>query len=120
MDMKIVSENVAVNGSDHEFIRYRIAFSLAGNREHIESVRILVREIPGFDLESINQCLVEVVLVDGTALTGDSTATDLHEAIHRSADRATEWVARHLEHQPGYYARAVDTRAVGSFERTPS
>ena len=121
MDIEIQTTNTQLKAADDEFVRYRIAFSLEDNWPAIDKVLVRIREIPGFDLEYINQCVVEIRLLDGSTLSGDSTASDLHIAIHRAADRAGTMVARHVE----LYAEAVErlepagfrtARAVGDYQ----
>ena len=104
MDINIEKTATYVKIGDEIFIRDLIASSLKQNQPQVQAVNVSVREIPGFDLECFNQCIVEVILTNDRIITEDSMAGDLPSAIQRAAQRAASAVARASEGYPGLAA----------------
>lgn len=88
MNIQIMPKDVFLTLADKTYIRNRLYYDLAANHEDIDTAEVSLCAIPGFESESMHHCRVEIQLINGSSLIGDSTEADIYVAIDRAVDRS--------------------------------
>ena len=99
MDIKIMTKDVYLTAADKKYIGNRIYFDLAANQQNVERTEVSLCAIRGFESERLHHCRVEVRLLNGNAVIGDSNETDIFVTIDRAIERACSRVSSSIGSQ---------------------
>lgn len=88
MNIKIMSKDESLSQADETYIRNRLYFALAANHREVETAEVSLCAIPGFESEGMHHCRVDIALIGGSVVIGDSVESDIYVAIDRATDRS--------------------------------
>ena len=88
MNIEILPKDVLLTPADETYIRNRLYFAVAGSEQDIDTASVSLCAIPGFELEEIQHCRVEIDLLNGCTVIGDSSESDIYVAIDRAIERS--------------------------------
>ena len=97
MNIKIQSQDESLSSADETYIRNRLYFALAANHEDVATAQVSLCAIPGFESEGMHHCRVDIALVSGSAVIGDSVGSDIYVAIDRAADRSCSQLTSNVD-----------------------
>lgn len=103
MDIRIQANDFSLSPADEDYIRRRLYFELSRFQSEIDTVRVRLEEVPGFESEGISRILVEVGSADCGPVFGDSHESDLYVAIDRAAARVGTNMAGSVDSQAWAY-----------------
>ena len=101
MNIEILPKDVLLTPADETYIRNRLYFAVAGGEQDIDTATVSLCTIPGFESEEIQHCRVEIDLLNGCAVIGDSSESDIYVAIDRAIERSCRKVTSTIEPQSG-------------------
>lgn len=113
MDTRIHTRDIALGFADREFIREQVDLALTAGRSQVDAARVWLNQVPGFEVECMLRCLVEIKLDNGRSVIGDSCEPDLYPAIERAAGRAG-WNLAGIAGQHSRVPRRHAAREVGA------
>ena len=97
MDIKIMQKDLFLTLADETYIRNRLYFALAANYQDIDSAEVSLCAVPGFESEGMRHCRIDIALVSGNAVIGDSIDSDIYVAIDRAVDRSCSKLISNIE-----------------------
>ena len=97
MDITIMSNNAFLMPADETYIRNRLYFALAANYPDIDTAEVSLCAVPGFESERMLHCRVDISLVSGNAVFGESIESDIYVAIDRAVDRSCSKIPGDVE-----------------------
>ncbi len=89
MNIKIFANDMYLAPEDRDLIERRMETVFASRRSSIDCVEVWLCEIPGFEAEAMKHCRIEIKLVNGCMMIGDSSEFDLEIVLQRAALRAS-------------------------------
>lgn len=99
MEIKIVPKEVFLSLADKTYIRNRLYFALAASHRDIDTAKVSLCVIPGFESEGMHHCRVDIQLASGSTVIGDSIESDIYVAIDRAVDRSCSRVSGNVDPQ---------------------
>lgn len=93
MNIEILADDMPLSGAEETYIRRRLGATLGGRRSAIDTVQAWVCDIPGFDSEAVIHCRVDVKLINGQTVIGDSCDCDFETVVQRAAARVGQILA---------------------------
>lgn len=100
MKIKIQPHNLALAPADCARLQQQLLFTLEGHQADIREVTVWFANLGGGNEHGLKRCLIEVKLVNGSFVIGETVESDLNRGIDRAVGRIATRLALSLASKP--------------------